>query len=160
MRRIIHLLLLFPAIATADNLNCPCIVVEVIDGDTVYVQDHLRSSRKVWLAGIDAPELDQPYGEQSRSHLIQLVEGKPIEVVFLKRDRYGRIIGKLIHNKQDINLGQIKNGFSWYFRQNLDELSRVDHSIYRSAENTAKSQGLGLWSLPEPIPPWEYRSSR
>ena len=33
-----------------------------------------------------------------------------------KRDRYGRIIGKLIKDGQDINLLQIKDGFAWHYK--------------------------------------------
>ncbi len=160
MRNYFILFALLPGLTFADSLYCPCKVVDVIDGDTVFVQDQFKSSRKVWLAGIDAPELGQPFGGQSKTHLAQRVLGKPIEVEYLKRDRYGRIFGRLMINSLDINLQQINNGFAWYFKQGNDELSKQNHAIYSSAENSAKTQGLGLWSFPGSIPPWEYRSNR
>lgn len=160
MRLFIFLILILPKTALTDTLNCPCKVVEVIDGDTVFVLDQFRSSRKIWLAGIDAPELDQPFGEESKIHLAQRVLGKLIEVEYLQRDRYGRIIGKLLKNGLDINLQQLNNGFAWHFKQAEIELTKLDYAIYRSAEKTAKSNGLGLWSFPTTIPPWEHRSGR
>lgn len=131
-----------------------------MDGDTVFVLDQSRTSRKIWLAGIDAPELGQRFGEESRTNLAQLVLGKPINVEYIKRDRYGRIIGRLINNDQDINLLQIKGGYAWYFTSQDDELTRERHAIYQSAAQRAKSQELGLWSASSPIPPWTYRLNR
>lgn len=155
---IIFLYFIFPATGFAETLHCTCKVVDVIDGDTVFVQDRTRSSRKIWLAGIDAPELAQHYGLQSKKHLEQLVLGESVEVEYLKRDRYGRIIGKLKKYGQDINLQQIKAGFAWFFKQGPDELTQQDQIIYQSAEKTAKTSGLGLWSFSSALPPWEFRS--
>jgi endonuclease YncB( thermonuclease family) len=140
-------------------LNCPCKVVEIIDGDTVLILDQFRSSRKIWLAGIDAPELGQLYGERSKKHLGDLVMNQSIEVEYIQRERYGRIVGKLIKDGKDINLHQISNGYAWYFKQNENELSKLDSAIYRSAESAAKSKHQGLWSVAA-IPPWEYRNSQ
>lgn len=160
IRSILVLLALIPGISQAESLFCPCQVVDVMDGDTVFVQDNSRTSRKIWLAGIDAPELGQRFGEESRSSLIQLVLGKPVDVEYLRRDRYGRIIGRLIKNGQDINLLQISSGNAWYFAPQNDELTRQHHAIYQSAEQNAKAQKLGLWSFPSPTPPWKHRLNR
>lgn len=157
MHRLVVIFLFLPSSLYADTLNCPCRVVEVIDGDTVFVLDHYRSSRKIWLAGIDAPELGQSFGEQSKQHLQKLVLGQPIVVEYTQRDRYGRIVGKLLKDDLDINLRQIKLGYAWHYKHDDDEQSKLDNAIYRSAEDSAKTQRLGLWSAPA-LPPWEYRN--
>ena len=50
------------------------------DGDTITVIDSAHAVQKVRLAGIDAPERNQPYGTQARKHLVSLVFGKPVNV--------------------------------------------------------------------------------
>ena len=50
---------------------------------------------KVHLAGIDAPERAQAFGERSRQNLARLVAGKLVEVRWYKRDRYGRVVGQI-----------------------------------------------------------------
>jgi endonuclease YncB( thermonuclease family) len=153
-------LVLASCMAQAESLPCPCYVVEVADGDTVFVQDQSRTSRKIWLAGIDAPELEQPYGEESRSNLLNLVLGQAVHVEYAKRDRYGRIIGTLLKDDQDINLLQIRQGLAWHFTTQDDELTRQDHAIYRSAEQHSRLRKVGLWSSDAPIPPWKHRANR
>lgn len=160
IRSLLLLYLVVPGTVLAETLHCPCKVTHVVDGDTLFVLDQTKSARKIWLAGIDAPELAQDYGSHSKRHLEQLVLGQSVEVEYAKRDRYGRIIGKMIKDGQDINLQQIKAGLAWHFKQGQDELSRQDDAIYRSAEETAKTDDLGLWSFAIAIPPWDFRSGR
>ena len=137
----------FATSANAEKLNCPCQVTNVIDGETVFVLDQFRSSRKIWLAGIDAPGMDKHFGEHSRSNLNDLVAGHKIEVEYIKRDRYGRIIGKLLKDGLDINLQQIKDGYALHYQKGTDEQSEEDRSIYINAEAQAKQKKAGLWTL-------------
>jgi micrococcal nuclease len=143
------------SVSYAQSLNCPCRVVEVLAGDTVYIENHSRSSRKVWMAGIDAPQLTQLYGEQSRRNLSELLLGKNVELETIQRDRYGRITARLIKDGQDINLQQIKDGYAWYYREE-DGLSDSLKDRYFQAEQEARKNTLGLWES-RAIPPWEYR---
>jgi len=130
----------------AETLNCPCEVVNVLTGDTVFVLDQYRSSRKVWLAGVDAPDMNREIGLKSRQHLIDLVARQRVQVHFDKRDRYGRIIGKLLKNGEDMNLLQIKNGFGRILDKHISELSSDDLRRYREAQQYAKDRELGLWT--------------
>lgn len=139
--------ILFSMPVFAESLKCPCKVVRVLNGDTVYVLDQYRSSRKIWLAGIDAPTMDKSNGEKSRQNLIKLVINQNVEVEFLQRDLYGRIIGKLIKEGQDINLQQIKDGYVQHYKLSKDEQSKKDRVEYNAAESKAKQQQIGLWSL-------------
>lgn len=143
---------LFTMPVLAESLNCPCKVVRVLNGDTVYVLDQYRSSRKIWLAGIDAPTIDQMYGERSRTNLVNLVVNQYVEVEFMQRDRYGRILGKLLKGGRDMNLQQIKDGYAKHYKLSKDEQSAEDRSIYSTAEAKAKLQHIGLWSLTQAYP--------
>ncbi len=93
-----------PTFAIPNYLNRPCKVVKVTAGDTVHVLDQSQVKHKIRLGGIDAPERKQAFGTKSKQNLSSLIAGKYIEVEYDKRDRYGRIIGKLIKDGQDINL--------------------------------------------------------
>ncbi len=139
----------------AEVFNCPCRVVEVIAGDTVYIENHETSSRKIWLAGIDAPQLKQLYGEQSRKHLSDLVLNEYVMLETIQPDRYGRITARLLKDRQDINLQQIRDGYAWYYRQD-DGLTDSQKITYEKAQQRAQSETLGLWES-EAIPPWDFR---
>ncbi len=65
-------------------------VVGVTDGDTITILDAQRQQHKIRLAGIDAPEKGQPYGQRSKQHLADLAFGKDAKAECYKRDRYGR----------------------------------------------------------------------
>jgi endonuclease YncB( thermonuclease family) len=51
-------------------------VVSVADGDTVTLLDSNRQQHRIRLAGIDAPEKAQPFGQRSKQHLSNLAFGK------------------------------------------------------------------------------------
>jgi len=112
MKYIIFLFAFTPALLHADYLDCPCKVVKVTDGDTVHVLDQSKTKHKIRLGGIDAPEKKQAFGQRSKQNLSGLIAGMNVEVEYDKRDRYGRIIGKLINRGQDVNLLQIKQGYA------------------------------------------------
>jgi endonuclease YncB( thermonuclease family) len=157
MKYLLVILTFSPTLLLADNLNCPCKVVKITDGDTVHVLDQSKTKHKIRLGGIDAPENKQAYGQKSKQNLSKLVAGKNIEVEYNKRDRYGRIIGKLIYQGQDVNLLQIKHGYAWHYKHYQKDQTPLDRTLYSSAEIVAKEQTLGLWSVPA-IPPWKFRS--
>jgi len=143
----------------ADRLDCPCKVVKVTDGDTVYVLDRGRERHKIRLGGIDAPESKQVFGKKSSKNLTRLVAGRNVAVEYDKRDRYGRIIGKILRDGQDMNLQQIKDGYAWHYKRYQREQSDLDKMLYDSAEIEARNRKIGLWSVPA-LPPWEYRQAK
>jgi endonuclease YncB( thermonuclease family) len=65
-------------------------VVGISDGDTITVLDSTKTQHKVRLAGIDASEKAQRFGERSNQNLSRLVFGKDVRADCYKRDRYGR----------------------------------------------------------------------
>jgi endonuclease YncB( thermonuclease family) len=74
----ILLLLLIPLFGHAETLTGK--VVKITDGDTLVVLDASQTQHKVRLAGIDAPETSQPFGQRSKEALSALVAGQPVEV--------------------------------------------------------------------------------
>jgi len=136
------------------------LVVGVTDGDTVTVLDHTRRQYKVRLMGIDAPEKSQPYGHKSKESLSRLAYGKSVSVTYNKKDKYGRMVGKITVDEVDICLEQIKAGMAWHYKKYETEQSLSDRFIYASAEDEAKLKVRGLWQDPHPVPPWAWRKQQ
>ncbi len=135
-------------------------VVRVVDGDTIYVLDANYEQHKIRLAGIDAPERKQPYGLASRKHLASIVAGKQVTVEYQKRDRYGRIVGKVLLDAIDACLEQVKGGFAWHYKKYQQEQNPEDQQRYATAENQAREYRLGLWRENNPNAPWDFRRLR
>lgn len=93
------LLCLVFSLAHAETLSG--YVVGIADGDTVTVLDANRQEHKIRLAGIDAPEKAQPFGDRSKQNLAALVFNKNVIVEWDKQDRYGRTVGKILINGKD-----------------------------------------------------------
>lgn len=142
--------------ALANSLNCPCRVVEVMAGDAVYVVDAEHNNRKVWLSGIDAPQLEQLYGKEARHNLSALVLDQYVNLDTLQRDRYGRITARLLKDDLDINLQQIKSGYAWFYPNDIN-LPEQFKRIYREAELQARKDTLGLWES-NAVAPWDFRN--
>ncbi len=141
-------LLFFSLMAFADTLTGK--VVKITDGDTLYVLDANYKEHKIRLAGIDAPERKQAYGLASRKHLASIVAGQPVTIEYQKRDRYGRIVGKVWVNGVDACLEQVKAGLAWHYKKYQHEQSPEDRRLYAEAENKARDERLGLWREDNP----------
>src|ERR1044072_5852818 len=121
-------------------------VVAVEDGDTIVVLDDANGTYKIRLQGIDAPERGQAFGDRSGQSLSEMVSGKQVEIEWSKRDRYRRLVGKVLLDGNDMCLQQIKTGMAWHYKYYQDEQSAIDRELYATAENEARSARLGLWS--------------
>lgn len=86
-------LFLLVSAASADLLQGR--VVRIADGDTLTVLDADQVQHRVRLAGIDAPERAQPFGERAKQNLARLTFGKPVEIRWHKKDRYKRVVGQV-----------------------------------------------------------------
>ena len=162
------LLLLLVASAQAASESFEAKVIGVSDGDTITVRIANAPPYTIRLSGIDSPEKKQPFGNRSKQNLSQLVFGKPVRVEWSKKDKYGRLVGKVLvatgacarppcAAALDVNLAQIAAGFAWHYRQYKNEQSKQDRSVYEAAEQHARENKRGLWSDAHPVPPWEWR---
>ncbi len=131
-------------------------VIAVHDGDTITLQNE-SGQKKIRLAGIDAPELKQPYGVESRRALREVVLDKQVRVETAKIDKFGRVVGRVILDGQDINLKQLQLGMAWVYRAYLKELSKEDRATYLEAEAQSKVTPVGLWKDSNPVEPWIWR---
>ena len=159
-------LLLFMALGAAHADTLTGRVVGVNDGDTITVLDANRQQHKIRLGGIDAPEKAQPFGQRSKENLSRLVFNKEVQVDWTKRDRYQRIVGKVWVQPSDCRTcpmtldaghAQITVGLAWWYRKYANEQPTQDRGQYEFSEQEAKARRVGLWSEPDPVPPWEWR---
>lgn len=169
---VLAVMVFFPLATWAETLSGR--VVGVHDGDTITVLDANPNHKqyKVRLAGIDAPESKQAFGTRSKESLSQMVFGKDVNIDWDKRDRYGRIVGKVWTTPEstcrtaacpktlDANLAQLTVGMAWHYKQYEKEQSAEDRERYAFAEVEAKARKAGLWSDPRPTPPWEWRRQK
>lgn len=132
-------------------------VVGVSDGDTVTVLTEEHVQVKVRIAGIDAPEKGQPFGQAAKSSMSGCAFGKQAQVEWKKLDRYGRTIGKLTVDGLDCGRRQVEMGFAWHYKAYAREQLAEDRQAYAKAETAARAASKGLWRDAHPTPPWDYR---
>lgn len=111
---------------------------KVSDGDTIQI-----NGRRIRLIDIDAPELYQfctlngasyPCGEQSKQHLINLIDKRKITCISEKRDKFDRFLGRCSVDSMDINRQMVEDGWA------------VSYYGYQQQENKARKQLLGIWA--------------
>jgi endonuclease YncB( thermonuclease family) len=132
-------------------------VVAVADGDTITVLDDTKVQHKIRLAGIDAPERKQPFGQRAKEQLSDLVFGKTVQVETEKVDRYRRQIGKVLIDGRDANLAMVTSGMAWHYKKYQTEQAPSDRLLYARAEEDARAGRVGLWREPSPVAPWDWR---
>ena len=126
-------------------------VIGVSDGDTLKLLVG-KESHTIRLDGIDAPETGQSFGAKSKEALSRIVFGKQITVETKDKDRYGRLIGRVLHDGEDVNARMIKDGWAWHFKEYSKD------KTYAALEVEAKDAKRGLWQDDNPLSPWEFRS--
>jgi len=125
-------------------------VVGISDGDTIKVLKN-GTQVKVRLAAIDCPEKKQPYGNKAKQFTADMVGGKVVKVWETDTDRYGRIVGFVFVGDKNLNKELLSAGLAWHYKK----YSR-DPALAK-LEFRARSAKRGLWSEPDPLPPWEWR---
>ena len=131
-------------------------VVGVADGDTITVM-HEGKGERIRLYGIDCPERSQDFGRRAKQFTSDLVFGKVVEVEAIDRDRYGRTVGMVYINEISVNAEIIKAGYAWVYLK----YCRIQVcSEWMRTEAVARGSKVGLWSHPDPVPPWDFRRGK
>lgn len=80
----------------------------VIDGDTISI-----GGTKIRLAGIDAPELDMPWGQKSKWAMVAICSGQTITAELDGERSYDRLVGTcFLPDGRDIGAELIKTGLA------------------------------------------------
>jgi len=159
MKLLIFLVLLcFSGVSAAESFTGR--VVRVLDGDTLDVIDSsLANARsgspvRVRLLNIDAPERKQAYGRWSAQQLKDLLNTDTVSIEFVSKDRYGRVLGRVYSNGNEINRAMVEAGAAWVY-----EFYNSDKDL-PGIQEQARKERRGLWGDIDPIAPWVWRHSQ
>jgi micrococcal nuclease len=144
------LILICPLILLADTFTGKCIGVS--DGDTISTMIAGRAV-KIRLEGIDCPEIGQDFGTRAKQFTSALVFGKDVKVKEYNLDRYGRTVARVYVQGRDVSLELVKAGLAWHYKKYSSD------PVLAEAEDQARRAKTGLWSMPSPVPPWDFRKS-
>lgn len=136
------------------NDTVSCVVLSVHDGDTfrALVNDTMKIN--VRLQCIDAPELKQQFGLQSKKALSQYLQHGPIKLVVDKKglDKYGRVIAEVYGSDGPINILMVRSGMAFVYWEYCSSTK------YYEPEQFATFSKLGVYSI-NMVRPWDYRKS-
>ena len=94
-------------------------VTKVHDGDSIHITPKGEKRVIIRLAGIDAPEIKQPFGIASRDKLRSMILNRRAEAKCHKTDRYQRQICVVYFNGDDVNLQMVRSGMAWHYKDCL-----------------------------------------
>ena len=131
-------------------------VIRVIDGDSLVVLKRVGCpvSFEVRLHGLDAPEINQEFGEESWNYLNRItLNGEFFLTTVVDADMYGRVVGVLYKSdpRRSVNLDMITTGFAYDWPQ---------YGVLqggKEAENIARSAKIGVWQRDKAERPWHFR---
>lgn len=126
-------------------------VIKVADGDTVTILTEENEQIKIRLYGIDCPEKGQDYSSKATAFTSSFCFGKIVKVTQKGLDRYGRVLGIILIGKKNLNEELLKNGLAWHYKY-FDKTQK-----YSDLEQEAKKNKLNIWSMNNPIAPWDFR---
>jgi endonuclease YncB( thermonuclease family) len=150
------LLVLFPAVAAALSGTAE----RISDGDTMRIRSADGTRTTIRLAGIDAPEKDQPFGRASGRRLSAICLGKPVEAEVRATDRYGRTVARVRCDGEDVARTLLGDGLAWHYLKYARTQPADEARGDSEAEASARAEKRGLWADQEPVAPWTHRKER
>jgi endonuclease YncB( thermonuclease family) len=94
-----------PVFPVSGELSGKC---HVIDGDTIVIK-----RTKIRLAGIDAPELDKPFGQKSKWEMVNICKGQVITAKLNGERSHDRLVGTChLPDGSDIGAELISRGLA------------------------------------------------
>ena len=136
----------------------------IYDGDTLRVVRG-NEEKKIRFCGIDAPEIKQPLGVQSRDYLRSLIAkgDGTIYVLEVEEDRYGRTVAELFMPLKDsldqeihLNTEMIMAGMAWHYKQYSGNCP--NQYGFEIAESIARDEKVGVYSGSHQEP-WLWRKA-
>ena len=131
------------------------------DGDSLRVSDGVRET-KVILCGLDAPELSQPLGIQSRDYLRDLIAKGNGRITLAKTgiDKHGRTIADafiLTGGEEEVHLNSqmLSDGMAYVYPEYVSACPNA--AVMQKAERMARDGVIGVWANPTALKPWDYR---
>jgi endonuclease YncB( thermonuclease family) len=137
--------------------------LDVHDGDSFTFRGEDGRRLRIRVSGIDAPEQHQPYADQSRRHLGEMLRGRRLRIDAIKQDVFDRTVAKVWvldgdTAPVDAALSLVEAGLAWHFVRYRADQPPADVPRYARAERDARARRAGLWREPSPEAPWDYRA--
>lgn len=151
-------LFLFAAQSAAAQILYSGKVVEVVDGKTVVLEIPSGKMRVV-LQYIDVPDFEQPLHQTVVDHLSSLTRDQQAEFR-LVGIATSEVSGQLLVNGVDISAQMLRDGAAWLLPFGRSGQPQQEYATYKSSEDKAHSEKLGVWSLPNLKPAWQIRDER
>ncbi len=138
----------------------------VPDGKHLAVLTPELGRLEVRLIGVEPPEPPhpgrdgassnpgQPFGPEAVKYLRDLVLDKQVQLDVYGKDRSGRTLAVVWLGDISVNRTLVKEGFAWLSPSVPVTKVRVELEV---AARQAQVGKYGLWALPNPEPPWEFR---
>jgi micrococcal nuclease len=125
-------------------------VVRVVDGDTLLLDEGVR----VRLLGVNTPELEhdgqpeQPLGKEAAAFTRDFIGARKVTLEYDRErvDDYGRTLAYVYVDGRMLNEALIEAGLSEAVTRHPYRSDRK--TLFEKAEDRARDQGLGIWSLP------------
>ena len=129
----------------------------VLDGDTILVRNE-GGTVTIRLYGIDCPEYGQPYWQEAKEAVQEMVLNKKVRIESMDTDQYGRTVALVGIRGGLANAELVRRGMAWVYTHYCTQqpLCRSLHDI----EDAARMNRVGLWRDRKPIPPWVWKHSR
>jgi endonuclease YncB( thermonuclease family) len=128
--------------------------ISVHDGDTIKVQ--LDSGPiNVRFYGVDAPELNQAHGAESRNTLARLVESKMVDLEPVGQNSYDRLVAVVYVGELNVNEQMLKSGDAWAARKYLRKRSESGWCAYENAARCVVTAARGVDRFSRVVSPQE-----
>lgn len=150
MRSIILMLCLLLGVGAAMACEKCEVVVEVIDGDSVVIQQD-GILRTVHLLSIDAPQLKQPYGDKAKAFTEDLLLNRVVSVESANKRLASDIVS---FDGKSLKWGLIRAGLAWYPKNHKKGQLRSLNDPLAKWERKTRRKRIGLWADDNPQPPW------
>lgn len=125
-------------------------VIKVLDGNTFELKTTHDEVYLIMLWGVDCPEPGQPFADEAKTLLNDLLLKKKVSVVVKGKDRKGVRLGEVNYKNEIINMSILESGLGW-------AEPVYSKGVYNNLEATIKAAKKGLWQDIDPTPPWIYR---
>lgn len=80
----------------------------MVDGDTLVIQ-----KTQIRLFGIDAPEINHPYGQKAKWALVSLCKGQTVLAETTEQDDHGRTVARCyLQDGRDVSAEMVKLGLA------------------------------------------------
>lgn len=127
-------------------------VTYVTDGDTLWVRPLSGGeSFKVRMEGLDAPEICQVWGPQSRDALKARLVNRTVTIAVHRYDDYGRAVAKVQLEGDDVAAWMVRQGHAWSYRY------RRSPGPYAAEEAQARRARRGLYANTAVERPGDFR---